>query len=350
MRFLIGVVVLLLPLISAANVADSVGFEKVNGKVLVLHEVEHNETLFGLSKKYGVQMDEILKYNPGIKSGLTEGEIIRVPYRKKTKLQKGPGTHTVHAGETLFFISRLYEVTVDEIKEWNGLTSNSIEPGQKLVIKESEAVPKDYTVTAPPPEYVENSNSLVYHIVTSGETLYSISRSEEVSVDSLREWNDLAGSGIHIGQQLIVGRVELADVTTNTTTQVASKPTEEKPPEEVVYLNADHSRKYRDIVIDDTGFATKTESGLAEVINGTGDSRKFLALHRSLPVGTILMVKNEMNNEIVFVRVLGKLPDTGSNENIVIKISKAAYDRLKGVGQRFRVQLSYIPLEETNGL
>ena len=119
---------------------------------------------------------------------------------------------------------------------------------------------------------------------------------------------------------------------------------------EIVYLNADHSRKYRDIVIDETGFTTKTESGLAEVIQGTEDSKKFLALHRSLPVGTILMVKNEMNNEIVFVRVLGKLPDTGSNENIVIKISQAAYNRLKGVGQRFRVQLSYIPLEESNGL
>ena len=52
------------------------------------------------------------------------------------------------------------------------------------------------------------------------------------------------------------------------------------------------------------------QTGLAELIEGTSGNRKYLALHRNAPVGTIMKVKNEMNNREVFVRVMGKLPET----------------------------------------
>jgi rare lipoprotein A (peptidoglycan hydrolase) len=51
-----------------------------------------------------------------------------------------------------------------------------------------------------------------------------------------------------------------------------------------------------------------SQNGLAELIEGTEGNRKYLALHRTAPVGTILKVRNEMNNREVFVRVMGKLP------------------------------------------
>jgi len=66
-------------------------------------------------------------------------------------------------------------------------------------------------------------------------------------------------------------------------------------------------------------------------------------MHRTAPIGTIMQVKNEMNNLTVFVRVIGKLPDTGENTNVTIRISKTAYDRLGAIDKRFPVEISYIP-------
>jgi rare lipoprotein A (peptidoglycan hydrolase) len=83
------------------------------------------------------------------------------------------------------------------------------------------------------------------------------------------------------------------------------------------------------------------ESGIAELIEGTEGNRKYLALHRTAPVGTILKVRNEMNNREVFVRVMGKLPETSVNDKLVIKISRSAYDRLGAIDPRFRVELTY---------
>jgi hypothetical protein len=83
------------------------------------------------------------------------------------------------------------------------------------------------------------------------------------------------------------------------------------------------------------------QSGLAELIEGTEGNRKYLALHRTAPVGTILKVRNEMNNREVFVRVMGKLPDTALTDKLIIRISKSAYDRLGAIDQRFRVEVTY---------
>jgi hypothetical protein len=83
------------------------------------------------------------------------------------------------------------------------------------------------------------------------------------------------------------------------------------------------------------------EGGLAELIEGTEGNRKYLALHRTAPMGTILKVRNEMNNREVFVRVMGKLPDTALTNKLIIKISKSAYDRLGAIDPRFRVEVTY---------
>lgn len=67
----------------------------------------------------------------------------------------------------------------------------------------------------------------------------------------------------------------------------------------------------------------------------------YLALHRTAPMGTILKVRNEMNNREVFVRVQGKLPDTALTDKVIIRISRSAYDRLGAIDPRFRVEVTY---------
>jgi hypothetical protein len=85
-----------------------------------------------------------------------------------------------------------------------------------------------------------------------------------------------------------------------------------------------------------------TESGLATKIEGSGTD-KYLALHKTAAVGTIMQVRNIMNGQSVYVRVIGQLPDTGENNNILVRLSPRAVQRLSTPDSRFRVETSYVP-------
>jgi LysM repeat protein len=176
------------------------------------------------------------------------------------------------------------------------------------------------------------------HTVTARETLFSISRQYGVTVQQLREWNNLSSEELKTGQvlnvaQLLhepdapVGQQPVNIIVPQAQTEVIVKPRESEP-----VITISESVKDKDEV---------KESGLAELIEGTDGNRKYLALHRTAPVGTILKVRNEMNNREVFVRVAGKLPDTAFTNKLIIKISKSAYDRLGAIDPRFRVEVTY---------
>jgi rare lipoprotein A (peptidoglycan hydrolase) len=85
----------------------------------------------------------------------------------------------------------------------------------------------------------------------------------------------------------------------------------------------------------------RSEIGFAELIEGKDASTKYLALHRSAPVGTLVQVRNDINNESLYVKVIGRLPDTGLNNQVLIRLSSRAFEKLSPNGQRFRAEVSY---------
>ncbi len=306
---------------------DSIGTETINGKVFVIHMVAEKETLYGLSKRYGTTVEIILQYNSTADAGLEIGQILKIPYIPKQTFRSGDDiVHTVAAKETMFSISQSYDVTVDEIRQWNNLSGNSLSIGQDIVIKKS----KNNNLTATP------ANSKGLHVVAAKETMFSISRQYGVTVQQLRDWNKLEGDEISIGQELIVAaphaEVVKKDVPTPMPDARIDTPSAPKTEVNEQTIRISESVRNSDEI---------TQSGLAELIEGTEGNRKYLALHRTAPVGTILKVKNEMNNREVFVRVMGKLPDTPLTNKLVIKISKSAYDRLGAIDSRFRVEVTY---------
>jgi hypothetical protein len=92
-----------------------------------------------------------------------------------------------------------------------------------------------------------------------------------------------------------------------------------------------------------TDFKKITETGFADVMADNLDTPKYLAYHKTAPVGTIIQLLNESNGIKVYVRVVGKLTDAGVDGKTIIRISKKAYDRLGGTGIRFSASLMYIP-------
>ena len=103
-------------------------------------------------------------------------------------------TYTVKRGESLGKIADKHNMTVDELKDLNGLTSNSIYAGQKLKV-EGDAVE----------EHSEKSESkAVTHTVRRGESLGKIANKYGVTVSDLRNWNGISGNNIQVGQKLKV--------------------------------------------------------------------------------------------------------------------------------------------------
>lgn len=337
---------------------DSIGLETINGKTFIVHKVDAGQTLYAISKRYGVTVEQIVAQNPEADAGLEIEQILKVPYVPKASR---PVTQTVAQGkkhivaekETLFSISRLYSVSVDDLKKWNNLTDNALSLGQELVIKSSTTT-SSATVTP------EVKTGQTVHTVAAKETMFSISRQYGITVDQLKEWNSLQANELKIGQTLVVSQASKQTITqsTQTVTQVQTPPNpvtqtpviekSNTPVETTVKqttptVTTPPTEKVNTIKISESVSGTDEikESGLAELIEGTEGNRKYLALHRTAPSGTILKVRNEMNNREVFVRVMGKLPETAPNDKLVLKLSKSAYSQLGAIDPRFRVEVTY---------
>jgi LysM repeat protein len=360
---------------------DSVGIERVGNKTFILHKVSPQETLFAISRKYQVPVGEIQGANEVLKQGLKIGQTIRVPYIEKSAVPSGAALHKVASGETLFSISKKYGVSVDSLKQWNKLLGNDLSVGQALIVKDvalasnpQPAVPapvassnvetkptpavadnksktetkpaekkEEKPVTKPQPEAIRTTTPAttvantppvapgewISHTVKQGETLFSLSTQYNSTVEDIIKWNALSSNNLRSGQVIKVGRAPEGP----STVPVIGAPK----------VAASTAEMTVEPTIENTsgGFKNITETGQAELIEGTGSHKKYLVLHRTAPVGSIMRVKNEENDLTIFARVVGKLPETGDNSRLVIKLSQAAFDQLKAVNQRFPVEVLY---------
>jgi LysM repeat protein len=285
---------------------DSLRMEMINGKPFVIHQVGEKETLYGLSKRYGSTILEILDQNPTADGGLEVGQILKIPYAPKPKpnppVQTSAGlVHKVGPKETLFSIARTYNVSVDDIKAWNNLKDGSLVLGQELIVQKKAPEPEP-KVTPPAPV-----TSARTHTVAPKETMYSIAKLYAMTVPQLMEMNSLTGNDLKVGQVLTVAAP-----------------------------GATAAPKISESV---SGTEEVKEIGMAELIEGTEGNRKYLAQHRTIAAGTILKIRDLVTNQEVFVRVTGPIPSAGPET--IIRISKSAYDRLGSTEQKFRAEITY---------
>ncbi|GAA4279533.1 LysM peptidoglycan-binding domain-containing protein [Aquimarina mytili] len=110
--------------------------------------------------------------------------------------------YRVRSGDYLGKIARRYGVRVSSLKKWNGLRSNNLRIGQRLTIYPRRPVVDKPKSSKPTAAKAVTSNSEMY-TVKSGDTLWSISQKfKGVSVENLKNWNDISGSGIKPGMKL----------------------------------------------------------------------------------------------------------------------------------------------------
>ena len=118
----------------------------------ITHEVQKKQTLYSISKLYKVNQNEIIAANPDIGNGLKEGQIIKIPVKKlkaETALNVQPTTsnkktHVVAKNETLYALSKKYKVTVDEIKKENNGLPQGLREGETIYIPLTETNESDF--------------------------------------------------------------------------------------------------------------------------------------------------------------------------------------------------------------
>ncbi len=145
------------------------------------YKVQSGDTLWGIARKFGVTVDELKSANNLKNNTLSIGELLYIPTLDK-ETEEGE-IYIVQSGDTLYGIANKFNLTVDELKKLNNLVSNTLSIGQKLIV----SMPEGKTTT---------------YVVNKGDTLYGIANKFGVSVDSIKSLNNLTSNTLSIGQTL----------------------------------------------------------------------------------------------------------------------------------------------------
>lgn len=229
--------------------------------------------------------------------------------------------HKVRGDETLYSLLKKYECSSGDVLACNPELKNS----SKIYINQIIKFPTTYVTTEP---VAKKAGSNEY-IVKPGETLYSLSRNLGIPLEELRAINGLSDNNIRSGQKLFLNTTAKSLATNG----MLTKPSHPLPPV---------NENVGVIVVPNAPVGEKViEIGIAQVINTGRKSNKHLALHRTAPVGSLMTITNEATGDRVVVKVIGPLPATGENENIVVRISPTAYNKLKPRDSSLRAEVVY---------
>lgn len=156
------------------------------------YTVQKGDTLYGIAQKFNTTVSVLKSLNNLTSNTLSIGQILLIP-SEETQEPETPGTstpvetqtYTVQKGDSLWLIAKNYKTTVDELIQLNNLSSINLQIGDILL------VPKQATSTTT-------------YTVKSGDTLWSIARNNNTTVDEIKLLNNLTNNLLSVGQQLIL--------------------------------------------------------------------------------------------------------------------------------------------------
>lgn len=179
-----------------------------------IHIVRSGENLGLIAQKYRTSVSKIKAWNGLRSTNIYPGQKLIVyspgsaPKSSRSSTAKASnsfaksssGYHTVRSGENLGLIAKKYGVSVNQLRSWNGLSSNMIKPGQKLKVSNSSS-----SQSAKVKELPKNGD-YQYHTIKTGDTLWDLARKYNSSVNQIKAWNNITNSyRLKPGKKLIVG-------------------------------------------------------------------------------------------------------------------------------------------------
>lgn len=143
------------------------------------YTVVKGDSLYAIANKYGVSVQDIIDANKLKSSALSVGQQLVIPSSKENE-----ELYTVVSGDSLYKIAQKYNTTVNELKQLNNLTSNTLSVGQKLKIP--------------------STDNYITYTVKAGDNLYKIAQNYNTTVATIQSINNLSTANLSIGQKLLI--------------------------------------------------------------------------------------------------------------------------------------------------
>ena len=154
------------------------------------YKVKAKETIFGVAKKFNITQDELKQYNPSVNNGLKKDFILLLPVslidssknNNSTIQESNPFVHIVKKGETLYGLSKTYGVSQEDIIANNPQVRVGLKLGQEIVIPQP-------LVKESANEQLNMEGNVLYHTIKQGETLYRLSKNYNISIENILKLN-----------------------------------------------------------------------------------------------------------------------------------------------------------------
>lgn len=169
---------------------------KINQQLLIpksviseenIYIVQKGDSLYSIGLKYGLTVDELKKANNLSNNNLSIGQELYIPgleIEEEKEPVSNEITYVVQKGDSLWSIAKKYNISVNELKEYNNLTNNSLSINQKLLIPQTE--------------------NYITYTVKSGDNLYKLANEYNTTVDEIKKINNLTNNLLSIGQVLLI--------------------------------------------------------------------------------------------------------------------------------------------------
>jgi len=276
----------------ASAPVDSIGVENLNGKKVVLHKLDPKDNYFSVGRKYNVNPNVIIQFNNNVQ--LKVNGIIKVPTEQP-------------------FLA----------------------PATQAVVSQGTPV-----VTQPAASSTTADASIQQYKVSAGETLYSIAKRFNTTVDEIVKLNNLASSNAVVDQLLKI-KLNSASAVVPVAVPVVTTPLVVKT-DSFSYSSPQDSMNAVKFGANKFGLFEKTEKGVAVSMTEEGlDPSKKLALHRTAPVGTVIKITNPNTGKTTFAKVVGRFTDSEATKDAIIVVTKNVADSIGALDKRVHVNISY---------
>lgn len=304
------VLLFITPLLSFSALAfanpliDSVGVENLDGKKVILHKLDPKDNYFSIGRRYNVRPNTIIQFNNN--APLRIGNVIKVPTDRS-------------------FVETTKPVAAAPTQQPVQQPVSTPAPVQK------PAVTTPATTTA-----ANDEVGTTQYKVSAGETLFSIAKRFNSTVEDVTKLNNLTTTALSAGQVLKIksGSADVAPAVTE------ARPVVKR--DSVTYSSAQDSINAVKFGANRFGLFEKSEKGIATWIDDAGlDATKKLALHRTAPIGTVIKITNPMTGRTTFAKVVGRFADSEATKDAIIIVTKNVADSIGGLDKRIHVNISY---------
>ncbi|MCC7524940.1 MAG: LysM peptidoglycan-binding domain-containing protein [Chitinophagaceae bacterium] len=295
------------------------------GRHYLNHTVEAKENFYSVGRLYNISPKEIAPFNNlTLNSGLEIGQVLKIPLMPENFSQHGtaaadevfvPLYHLVTQKEGLYRIGQnFYKASVNDLKTWNNLSSETISSGQMLIVGFLRVKSGQSALAAKGVKRINGAIASRTPVVTPPPASQPENRAVAATPKT-----------VEAATPKVVETARTASVQNNA--------------EGTGYFKS----SYRDQSASFDSF--RNEMGEGAVFKSTSgwQDAKYYALMNNITPGTIVRITNSNNNRIIFAKVLGELPPGRENEGLLIRISNAAAAELKvdDKAPKFSAEVAY---------